>query len=156
MCWCLSGKANNINASGHFKYTTATLQSLHPGTPQCKSLQLQASRVTKATATVQPNCVHKGCSKAGSVNQHRAVPSIACWACPESSVFTGVRARLGCVALAVLFSGFRSGRRLIFCTDWTVMLKSSLLWAACLHSTVYCWQQSSRWAFDAYNSRIHP
>ena len=31
--------------------TTAELQSLHPGTPQCKSLQLQASKVT--TATVQ-------------------------------------------------------------------------------------------------------
>ena len=45
-------------------------------------------------------------------------------------MFIGVRARLGCVALAVLFSGFRSGRRLICCTDRTVMLKSSLLWAA--------------------------
>ena len=39
----------------------------------------------------------------------------------------------GCVALAVLqFSRFCSGRRLIWCTDQTVMLKSSLLWASSL------------------------
>ena len=31
----------------HFMYTTA-IQSLHPGTPQFKSLQLQASRVTSS------------------------------------------------------------------------------------------------------------
>ena len=38
---------------------------------------------------------------------------------------------LDCVALAVSFSGFHSGRRLICCTDWTVMLISSLLWEIC-------------------------
>ena len=38
---------------------------------------------------------------------------------------------LGCVALAVSFSGFHSGCRLICCTDWTVMLISSLLWRIC-------------------------
>ena len=38
---------------------------------------------------------------------------------------------LGCVALALSFSGFHSGRRLICCTAWTVMLISSLLWRIC-------------------------
>ena len=70
---------------------------VHPGTPQCKSLQLQASRVTKATATVQPNCAHKGCSKAGNVNttltyqlQSGQVPGQGAntGPCPESYVFT--------------------------------------------------------------------
>ena len=53
------GKANNIN-SGLYQHMhafqiqlTATVTT-YPGTPQCKSLQLQASRVTIATATVQP------------------------------------------------------------------------------------------------------
>ena len=35
------------------------------------------------------------------------------------------------VPLAVSFSGFYSGCRLICCTDWTVMLISSLLWGIC-------------------------
>ena len=35
---------------------------------------------------------------------------------------------LGCIALAVSFSGFHSGCHLICCTDGTVMLTSSLLW----------------------------
>ena len=51
------------------------LQSLHLGTPQSTSLQLQASRVTIATATVQPNCVHQGCSKAGNVNTTLTYPN---------------------------------------------------------------------------------
>ena len=38
---------------------------------------------------------------------------------------------LGCVALAVSFSGFHSSRHLICCTDWTVMLINSLLWGIC-------------------------
>ena len=38
---------------------------------------------------------------------------------------------LCCVALAVSFSGFHSSRHLICCTDWTVMLISSLLWGIC-------------------------
>ena len=66
------GKANNINA-GRYQHMHPAIssiqqlriQSLHSGTPQCKSLQLQASRVT---ATVHPNCVHMGCSKAANVN----------------------------------------------------------------------------------------
>ena len=39
-----------------FQVQQLNLQSQHSGTPQCKSLQLQASRVTIATATltVQP------------------------------------------------------------------------------------------------------
>ena len=58
---------------------------------------------------------------------------IAC--CPKSSMFTSVRATTSYtsvrhVALAVLFSGFHSGHHLICCTDRTVILKSSLLWAA--------------------------
>ena len=36
--------------------------------------------------------------------------------------------KLGCIALAISFSGFHSGRRLTCCTDGTVMLTSSLLW----------------------------
>ena len=124
-----------------FKYTTATLQSLHPGTSQCKSLQLQASRVTKATATVQPNCVHKGCSKVGSVNTTLTSQS---GQVPGQGANTGlhlqlhaepirnrlclpvynVRAKLGCVVSAVLFSRFRSGCRcLICCTDQTVIVE---------------------------------
>ena len=35
-----------------------------------------------------------------------------------------------CVALTVSFSGFHLAHQLICCTDQTVMLKSSLLWAA--------------------------
>ena len=49
-------------------------------------------------------------------HHHRGISTLVLW--------------LGYVTFAVLFSGFRSGRRLICCTDWTVMLKSSLLWAA--------------------------
>ena len=90
------------------------LQLLHPGTPQCKSLQLQASRVTIATATVQLGTyLHiQGCSKVGNVNttltyqlQSGRIPgqgaahSNAC--CPELSVFTDVRAATSYVALAV-------------------------------------------------------
>ena len=40
------------------------------------------------------------------------------------------QARLGCVALAVSFSGFHSVCFLICCTDQTVILNSSLLWVA--------------------------
>ena len=80
------------------------LQSLHPGTPPCKSLQLQASRVTIATSTVQPNCVHQGCRKAGNVN-------------------TTLMYQL----------------QVVCCEHWP-----ACNWS---RSTVYCWQQSSRWAF---------
>ena len=50
--------------------------------------------------------------------------------CTRSVVCWG-RQNLGCVALAVSFSGFHFGRHLICCTDWTVMLISSLLWGIC-------------------------
>ena len=50
--------------------------------------------------------------------------------CTRSVVCWG-RQNLGCVALAVSFSGFHSSRRLNCCTDWTVMLISSLLWGIC-------------------------
>ena len=38
------------------------------------------------------------------------------------------RQNVGCVALAVSISKFHLSHRLICCTDWTVMLISSLLW----------------------------
>ena len=50
--------------------------------------------------------------------------------CTRSVICWG-RQNLGCVALAVSFSGFHSSRRLNCCTDWTVMLINSLLWGIC-------------------------
>ena len=52
-CWCLSGNiVSNINAGliPTHAFQVQQLQSLyiHPGTPQCKSLQLQASRGTSS------------------------------------------------------------------------------------------------------------
>ena len=96
-------------------------------------------------ATVLARDYTRAVAKPGRQCKHNTYVSIAIWAvlwqirvptqvraCLESSVLTGVRARLGCVALAVRvsFSGFHSGHCLICCTDQTVMLKSSLLWAA--------------------------
>ena len=106
-------KITNIVNAGLYQhmhtFQVQQLQSLHPGTPQCKSLQLQASRVTRSNrqqCSQRPVCVHKGCSKAGNVNttltctyQLRTgrywiwvtglvTSSIAC--CLESSMFTSV------------------------------------------------------------------
>ena len=56
--------------------------------------------------------------------------------CPSN--FTHYNGSLiGCVVLTVSLPVFHSGHSLICCKDWTVMLKSSLLWA-----------------IQAYNSRI--
>ena len=128
MCWCLSGKANNINAGlyQHMHPAISSIQQLHYSHyilgHHNEKFAAAGKQASEATATVQRNCVHKGCIKAGSVNttltymQSGRVPGQgantgpclqlhADWACPESSVFTCVWARLGCVALAVLFSG---------------------------------------------------
>ena len=44
---------------------------------------------------------------------------------------SSVKRPIGCVSLAVSFSGFHLSRSLICCTDWTVMLISNLLWGIC-------------------------
>ena len=67
------GIASNKNA-GLYQHMHAfqvqQLQSLHPA--QCKSLQLQESRVSnnskRQQCSQEPVCVHKDCSKAGNVN----------------------------------------------------------------------------------------
>ena len=64
----------------------------------------------------------------GSGCQHMAAHAVRNRPCLP--VYEHRRTSLGCVALAVLLSGFRSSSHLICCTDRTVMLKGSLLWAA--------------------------
>ena len=60
MCWCLGGNSKQHTCKCWSLPTHACISST--------TAELQASRVTIATATVQPNCVHQGCSKAGNVN----------------------------------------------------------------------------------------
>ena len=71
----------------------------------------------------------QGCNKAGNVDTTLTYQLQAVQNCLCLQVYELRQARLGCVALAVAFSGFHSCHRLICCTDRTVMLRSSLLWA---------------------------
>ena len=74
-----------------------------------------------------PVCIHKDSNTAETVNttfdnEHmHAVQNHLCLPVHQLTKLC---------SFAVSFSGFHSGRCLICCTDQTVMLKSSLLWAA--------------------------
>ena len=137
------------HASGHFKYTTAMYSDYILGHHNLK-FAAAGKQSNKSNSNSADKLCTQGCSKAGTTPtyqlqsgrwvpgqgaKHRAAPSIALqllgvWNRPCWPVYEHQWARLGRVALAVSLSEFHSGCHLVCCTDWTVMLKSSLLWVA--------------------------
>ena len=164
-CWCLGGNSKQhkywslaTNTCMHFKYNSCATIPTSWDTTQCKSLQLQAGKQSNdSNSAARDLFVYTRAQGANTwmgpahLGQHMI-------GCGESGVdepgtHPGPRLQLNAVrnrpCLAVSFSGFHSGRRLIC---WVQIELSCWKLVCCgqlgLRSSVlYCWQQSSRWTF---------
>ena len=142
--------------SNYARYIIAGLLSwVNAGIPQCKGLKLQAGLSISNSAARQLLCTQRTLTWNATSSQHNGRggcqirPRLqlhevhVCWS----------RQNLGCVALAVSFPGFHPGRRLICCTDWTVMLIRCLLWEFVLRWTLDCCQPAVKVSKSRHNSR---